>query len=65
MEKNRSYDFMEFDPEIGQKSFGWVCVAHYQHHNSWQRMSKTAANGRKESFPKKAKPNQYAISFSE
>lgn len=22
MEKNRSYDFIEFDPEIGQKCFG-------------------------------------------
>lgn len=61
----QTYNDLNHEPKIGQMSFGWKCIKYYTHHNLWQRVSNNSANGRKECFPKKTVPNQYALYFIE
>lgn len=65
MSARQVYNTIDCEPKIGQMSYGWQCIEYFPHHNLWIRVSKNKANGRKESFPKKSVPNQYALHFSE
>ena len=65
MATRQVYNTVDHEPKIGEICNGWKCIEYYTHHNLWIRVSDNQANGRKESFPKGAVPNQYALSFSE
>ena len=52
------YERVNYDPDIGLKINGWKCIAKYEHHNLWERISHNQASGIKASFPKKTIPNK-------
>lgn len=54
MASRQMFDIINKDIEIGYISCGWKCIQHFQHHNLWQRVSTTNANGIKTCFPKKS-----------